>query len=109
MKRKIAGVAASIFALTCLVAAPASAAGTSQDQYGCFSETYAVPFGVGIAVNCGFGEGDGYRVVAHCASGENFWYSLGTYVPYGFGPSVAKCEGGLFSPASLGGYHVLEH
>jgi hypothetical protein len=109
MKRKIAGLTASIIALVCLVAAPASAAGPGQGRPGCFSATYSVAFGVGIAVNCGFGEGDGYWVVAHCASGEDFWYSQGTYVPYGFGPSVAKCEGGLFSPASLGGYHIVEY
>ncbi|WP_328608688.1 hypothetical protein OG943_06070 [Amycolatopsis sp. NBC_00345] len=108
MRRKIAGLAASIIALACIAAAPASAAGASQGRNGCFSETYAVAFGVGIAVNCGYGEGDGYRVVAHCASGGDFWYALGTYVPYGFGPSVAKCEGGLFSPAGLGGYHIIE-
>jgi hypothetical protein len=108
MKRKIAGLAASIIALTCLAAAPASAAGASQGGEGCFSERYGILFGEGVAVNCGFGEGDGYRVVAHCTSGSTFWFSLGSYVPYGFGPSVAECEGGLLTPAVVGGYHVIE-
>jgi hypothetical protein len=30
-------------------------------------------------------------------------------VPYGFGPSVAECEGGLLSPAAVGGYHVIQN
>jgi hypothetical protein len=112
MLRKIAGFTISALALLCLAAAPASAsaAGPDQPPAGCFGNYYGIFLGQAVAVNCGYpGEGYGYRAIAHCTSGGTFWFSAGTFVPYGFGPSVAECEGGLLSPAAVGGYHVIQN
>jgi hypothetical protein len=106
MRRKAAILFASVLFLLGLGLTPASAANAAPKQEGCFAQTYAVVFGSAIAVSCGSGEGVGYRVVAHCTDGSAFWFALGTFVPYDFGPSVAKCEGGLLSPAAVGGYHL---
>src|SRR5882757_3871099 len=108
MRRKTAGLTLAILSLFCLAAAPASAEDKEQAPPGCFGQLYGVFFGQGVAVNCTYPtEGYGYRTIAHCTSGGTFWYSTGTFVPYGFGPSVAECEGGLLSPAAVGGYHVI--
>ncbi|MEC3977676.1 hypothetical protein [Amycolatopsis sp. H20-H5] len=111
MRRKTAGLTVAILSLLCLAAAPASASGGDQYPPGCFSQLYSIYFGQAIAVNCGDypTEGYGYRVVAHCTSGSTFWFSYGTFVPFGFGPSVAECEGGLLTTAAVGGYHVIDN
>jgi hypothetical protein len=107
MRRKTAILAATVLFLLVLGITPASATNATPSQEGCFAQAYTVVFGSAIAVSCGSGEGVGYRVVAHCTTGSTFWYSLGTFVPYDFGPSVAKCEGGLLTPAAVGGYHLI--
>jgi hypothetical protein len=109
MRRKTAILFATVLFLLGLGIAPASAANATPSQEGCIAQTYAVVFGSAIAVSCGSGTGFGYRVVAHCTSGSTFWFSLGTFVPYDFGPSVAKCEGGLLSLAAVGGYHLIDN
>src|SRR5215217_7975462 len=101
MRRKTAGLTLAILSLFCLAAAPASAENKEQAPPGCFGQLYSVFFGQGVAVNCASSppEGYGYRVVAHCTSGSTFWFSAGTFVPYGFGPSAAECEFGLLTSA----------
>lgn len=116
MKRRIAGLAFSALSLLILAAAPAAAASESSSASaagpypGCFGERYNIIGGEAIAVTCGATAGGdyGYRAVAHCSAGGTYWYSLGTFVPHGFGPSVAECAGGLLSHAFVGGYHVIE-
>ncbi|QWF83256.1 hypothetical protein [Amycolatopsis sp. CA-230715] len=116
MKRRIAGLAFGALSLLFVAAAPASASpepggvSATRSYPGCFGERYDIVFGEAIAVRCGAGAGGdyGYRVVAHCSAGSAYWYSLGTFVPHGFGPSVAECQGGLLSPAFVGGYHVID-
>lgn len=109
MKYKAVGLVFSALSLLLVAAAPASAADPARDpSSSCVVARYGTLFGQGIAVNCAAvtGKGYGYQVVAHCSTGSTFWYAVGTYVPYGFGPSVAECEGDLLTSAFAGGYHV---
>ncbi|WP_158887813.1 hypothetical protein [Amycolatopsis anabasis] len=66
--------------------------------------------GQGIAVYCAYPMYPpySYRVVAHCAAGGWHWSQPGAWVPYGFGPSYAKCDGELLTPAEVSSYHVEE-
>ncbi|GAA1967750.1 hypothetical protein [Amycolatopsis minnesotensis] len=120
MKRRVAGLAFSALFLLFAAAAPASAApaptaspasaaSPDRPRPGCFGARYDILFGEAIAVRCRVTAGGeyGYRVVAHCSTGGAYWYALGTFVPHGFGPSVAKCEGGLLARAFVSGYHVI--
>jgi hypothetical protein len=110
MLRKTAGLTITVLSLFFLAVAPASASEPAQPPPGCFGNFYGIFLGQAVAVNCGYpGEGYGYRAIAHCTSGGTFWFSAGTFVPFGFGPSVAECEGGLLSPAAVGGYHVIQN
>jgi hypothetical protein len=119
MKYRVAGLVFTALSLLLVTVAPASAISVSPSvstsgvspaedpPKGCVGQRYGTLFGEGVAVNCAAsGEGKGYQVVAHCSTGSTFWYALGTYVPYGFGPSVSECEGDLLTPAFVGGYHV---
>ncbi|GAA4536055.1 hypothetical protein [Amycolatopsis samaneae] len=105
MRKRMAAFVLTIVALTFLVGAPASAAENSRPPRSCAAAEYSVLFGEGITVRCfppypGFT----YRAVAHCASGNAFWTTVGYWVP--FGSSSAECVGGLLSPASVIGYDV---
>jgi hypothetical protein len=106
MRRKLAVLAIAAFSLFGLSVGPAAAADRDFAPPGCFGERYGVLFGQGIAVSCYPGEGYGYRVIAHCSNGSAFWFSIGDFVPYGFGPAVAECSGALLVPAQVVAYHV---
>ncbi|WP_040405510.1 hypothetical protein [Amycolatopsis nigrescens] len=110
MRRKAAGLLFGILSLLCIAAAPASAAESDSPPPGCFADRYGLLFGQGIAVTCdySFGPYEMYQVIAHCSTGGTYWYSRGSWVPYGFGPSVAECHGGLLNTAGVVGYHVNE-
>ncbi|MFI5563408.1 hypothetical protein ACIA2T_29350 [Amycolatopsis japonica] len=110
MKKKIAALVMAAFsAAGFLAASPAAAATEGQfPPYGCDSSRYGILFGEGISMTC-FSlrrHSETYRVVAHCASGSSFWYTVGHWVPIGFGPSTAECHGALLSSAYVAGYHV---
>ena len=109
MRRKIGGMAAAITCLLLfLTPATASAQGSDPVPANCLGMGYSVLFGEGIAVTCGFPPrgGSGYAVVAHCTTGDAFWLQVGSFVPYGYGPSVAECSGSLLHNAWVAGYHV---
>lgn len=112
MKKKIAGlVLAALSAAGFLAGTPASAATDSQfPPPGCDSYRYGLLFGEGVSLSCFSlrGPSDTYRVVAHCTSGSSYWFTVGHWVPLGFGPSSAECRGGLLSNAYVAGYHVDE-
>ncbi|MEV6899933.1 hypothetical protein [Amycolatopsis sp. NPDC051372] len=108
MRRKLLVLAAVLFSLLGLSAVPAAASGDQFAPASCFGERYSIFFGQGISVSCLPGEGHGYRVIAHCASGNAFWLAAGDFVPYGFGPATAECNGALLVPASVVAYQVDE-
>lgn len=108
MRRKIAVLAIAVFSLFGLSVGSAAAAGGDFAPPGCFGERYGVLFGQGVSVSCFPGTGYGYRVIAQCASGSAYWFVAGMPVPYGFGPAVAECSGGLLVPASVVAYRVVE-
>jgi hypothetical protein len=108
MRRKLAVLAVAVFSLLGLSVVPAAAAGGDFAPPGCFGERYGILFGQGVSVSCFPGEGYGYRVIAHCANGNAFWFVVGDFVPYGFGPAVSECSGGLLVPARVVTYQVDE-
>jgi hypothetical protein len=108
MRKKLAVLAVAVFSLLVLSVVPAAAADRDFAPPGCFGERYGILFGQGVSVSCFPGEGYGYRVIAHCASGGAFWFVVGDFVPYGFGPAVAECSGALLVPARVTGYQVDE-
>ncbi|ANN19224.1 hypothetical protein SD37_28810 [Amycolatopsis orientalis] len=110
MKKKIAALAMAAFSAAGFLAGPPASAATDSQfpPYGCDSGRYGLLFGEGISLTC-FSlphPAQTYRVVAHCASGSSYWYTVGYWVPLGFGPSSAECRGALLSNAYVAGYHV---
>ncbi|WP_410653123.1 hypothetical protein [Amycolatopsis sp. cmx-4-54] len=108
-KKNAALVLAAFSAAGILAASPASAAAEGEfPPYGCDADRYGILFGEGISLACFAlrGHSETYRVVAHCASGSSYWYTVGQWVPVGFGPSRAECHGALLSSANVAGYQV---
>jgi hypothetical protein len=106
MRRKLAALAVVVFSLFGLTVG--TAAGSDFAPPRCFGERYGILFGQGVSVSCFPGEGYGYRVIARCTTGSAFWFVVGDFVPYGFGPAFAECSGALLVPAGVAGYQVDE-
>ncbi|SDW65668.1 hypothetical protein SAMN05421504_1011171 [Amycolatopsis xylanica] len=109
MYKKTAGLlAAAISAAALTVGAPAANATEDFPPYGCDVSRYSLLFGEGVSMTCFSlaAPSQTYRVVAHCASGSSYWYTVGHWVPLGFGPSTAECHGALLMNAYVAGYHV---
>jgi hypothetical protein len=114
MRRKTAGLTAAVLfllSLLCVVSAPASASSADSAPPRCLGNRYDVLFGQAIALSCGYDPASSkyeYRTIAHCTNGSTFWFTVGDFMPYGFGPSTAECVGGLLQPAWVAGYHIDE-
>jgi hypothetical protein len=110
MIKKIAGLAVTaVSAAVLLAGTPAAAAETHEfPPPGCDSYRYNFLWGEGVSMLCYAlpGPSHTYRVVAHCVSGASYWFTVGRWVPLGFGPSVAECNGGLLWSAYVADYHV---
>ncbi len=108
MRRKWVGFVAGIVFLIGL--APAAVAVQDLPPPGCDAIREHILAGERISVYCDYMHDARYmyRVVAHCAAGSSYWHDYGFWVEPGFGPSVAECQGGLLSVASVVGYHIDE-
>lgn len=112
MKKKLAGLLLAAISAAGTLAGTSTAA-ASEDTFpppGCDSHRYGFFGGEGVSMTCfSLPDPSGtYRVVAHCTMGSSYWYTVGHWVPLGFGPSTAECKGSLLWSAYVTGYHVEE-
>src|SRR3712207_6067994 len=99
MRRLIALGAALLFSA---VAFAGNAAAAQAAPPWCDAHYFGLGNGEGIAVYCGLGPSDRFRVIAFCDSGIGSWSEYGTIGYSGSESSEARCRGLVVTPHVAG-------